>query len=133
MVHLLLITHGQFASGLLDATTLIMGNQPGIDALPLTEEDSIDELSDRLESMLAHLTIDCEGVLIMVDIFGASPCNVAVLSMAKFSNIEVVTGLNLPMLVEVLLQRNQLSLPDLAKLAERSGMEGIKSIRNLSL
>ena len=66
-------------------------------------------------------------------IVGASPCNVAVLSMAKFSNIEVVTGLNLPMLVEVLLQRNQLSLPDLAKLAERSGMEGIKSIRNLSL
>lgn len=128
MIHLLLITHGQFASGILDAATLIMGKQQGVETLALTEEDSIDELSNRLESSLVNLNMGCDGVLILVDIFGASPCNIATMSMVKFPNIDVVTGLNLPMLVEVLLQRNNLSLPELAKLAERSGVEGIKKV-----
>jgi len=128
MIHLLLITHGQFASGILDAATLIMGKQRGVETLALTEEDSIDELSNRLEASLVNLNMGCDGVLILVDIFGASPCNIATMSMVKFPNIDVVTGLNLPMLVEVLLQRNNLSLPELAKLAEKSGVEGIKKV-----
>jgi PTS system mannose-specific IIA component len=131
MIHILLITHGQFASGILDAATLIMGKQQGVEALALTEEDSIDELSIRLESSLDNLSVGCDGVLILVDIFGASPCNVAAMSMVKFPNIDIVTGLNLPMLVEVLLQRSNLSLPELTRLAEKSGSEGIKTLRSL--
>ncbi len=131
MVHLLLLTHGQFASGILDAANLIVGKQAGVEVLALKENDSIDELGERTAAVVNKLKTGCDGVLIMVDIFGASPCNVASMLMANDPKIDVVTGLNLPMLLDVLLQRNTLSLAELAKVASISGGEGIKIVRTL--
>lgn len=77
------------------------------------------------------LRVECDGILILVDIFGALPCNVAAMTMAKYPDVDVVTGLNLPMLLEVLLQRNTHSLLELTKVAKRYGVEGIKTISDL--
>jgi len=131
MIHLLLLTHGQFADGILDAANLIVGKQSGVEVLALKEGDSIDEFSEQVLNVVNTLKIGCEGVLIMVDVFGASPCNVVSSLIEHDQKIDVVSGLNLPMLLEVLLQRKNLSLSELAQAAAESGREGIKIISNL--
>ena len=126
MINILLISHGQLAPGALNAAELIIGKQQGVKTLSLNEEDPIEGLSLRVEEALSELILGSQGVLILVDLFGASPFNVSAGATQMHENIELVSGINLPMLTEVLMQRQYLNLSELADLAERSGCEGIK-------
>lgn len=131
LINVILISHGQLAAGSLDAAVLIIGKQDGVKTLALTEEDPIEGLTTRLEDALAEMLPGSQGVLILVDLFGASPFNVAAMATQSRENVEVVSGLNLPMLVEVLMQREFLSLKELSDLAEKSGIEGVKVLSNV--
>lgn len=131
MINFILVSHGMFAAGLLDAVNLIIGKQDGILTYALTENDSIDELAVRIGTGLAQLHHNGTGVLILVDLFGASPFNVTSTMIEKYDAIDVVTGLNLPMVLEVILQRNNLSLSEIAMLAKEAGKEGIKVLSGL--
>jgi len=132
MINFILISHGDLAKGILDATNLIMGKKEGVIDLALKEEDSVEGLKDRLEEALSTLYPNSDGVLILVDLFGASPFNVAAMvDESKYPKTDVITGLNLPMFLEVLITRNQNSLSDLSKLAEESGINGIKVLSKI--
>jgi mannose/fructose/sorbose-specific phosphotransferase system IIA component len=132
MINFILISHGELAKGILDATNLIMGKKEGVIELSLKEEDSVEGLKDRLDEALSTLYPKSDGVLILVDLFGASPFNVAAMvDESKYPKTDVVTGLNLPMFLEVLITRNQNSLSDLSKLAEESGINGIKVLSKI--
>jgi mannose/fructose-specific phosphotransferase system component IIA len=72
--------------------------------LRLKETDPIEGLSDRLDQAIQEVN-DGDGVLILVDLFGASPFNVSARLTQKYKNVQVVTGINLPMLPETALQR----------------------------
>jgi mannose/fructose-specific phosphotransferase system component IIA len=67
--------------------------------------------------------------LVLMDLFGGSPSTVCAQIMAEDPRIEIVTGVNLPMLLEVLLGMEALTLKDLARLAREKGKEGIIDIR----
>jgi mannose/fructose-specific phosphotransferase system component IIA len=95
--------------------------QDGILTYALTEADSIDDLAVRIDAGLAQLQRDSSGVLILVDLFGASPFNITSTMIEKYDAIDVVTGLNLPMLLEVILQRNNLTISEIALLAKEGG------------
>ncbi|NMC46628.1 MAG: PTS mannose transporter subunit IIAB [Chloroflexi bacterium] len=131
MINFMLVSHGMFAAGLLDAVNLILGKQDGILTYALTEADSIDDLAVRIDAGLAQLQRDSSGVLILVDLFGASPFNITSTMIEKYDAIDVVTGLNLPMLLEVILQRNNLTISEIALLAKEAGKEGIKVLSDL--
>jgi PTS system mannose-specific IIA component len=130
MINLVLVSHGDLAEGMVSAMHLIAGEQEGVIALSLKETDSIDELESRVETAIRQLNTG-DGVLLMVDLFGASPFNTCVKLLSTFPDLQVVTGLNLPMLLETVMQREGKTAAELAKSAAESGKTGIKTLQEL--
>ncbi len=130
MVNLIVVSHGDLGSGLLDAMRLIIGPQEGITAISLKETDPVDGLSQRIKQGVRDLD-DGDGVLVLVDLLGASPFNMSARLVETHPDLEVITGVNLPMLIETALQREGRSPSDLASVARQSGVEGIKRLADL--
>ena len=130
MVNLIIVCHGGLADGLVNAMELIAGPQEGIVAIRLDEEDPIDELETRIENAVRACPADQE-VLILVDMFGASPFNASSRVANRHPGVEVITGVNLPMLVETALQRESASLADLTLTAQEAGSGSIKVLSQL--
>lgn len=109
MIGLLVATHGEFAHGLLDAAHLIIGEMENVDSVILTEGLDLDEYKETYESKIRALDKG-QGVLIFVDIQNATPYNTAGSLMGVLNeagiNIRVVTGVNLPMLLETNFSRS---------------------------
>ncbi len=124
MVNLLVITHGDFADGLVDAMQLIIGPQEGIQTLSLKETDAIDLLGERVQTAVQELD-QGQGVLVLVDLLGASPFNISARLSMENKNVDVVTGVNLPMLLETAMQRQEMSLREVAAVAKEAGTSGI--------
>lgn len=129
-VSVLLITHGTIGATMIRAVTTTFGE------LPLeTTTVAIDYKSDptallpNLESTIQKLDHG-DGILILTDIYGSTPCNLAQ-KLQKYPNIEVVTGLNLPMLIRVM-NYSTLDVTALAEKALTGGKEGVVNCRKLS-
>ncbi|HQD08004.1 MAG TPA: PTS sugar transporter subunit IIA [Coprothermobacter proteolyticus] len=125
---MLIVTHGRLGEGLLDAMQMIAGPQEKVDFVSLKEGDSIDELKERILSAVKMLD-DGSGVLVFVDMFGASPSNAAAYLLNE--NVEVITGVNLPMLLEIVSFRESSSLQELSANAMTAGVESIKNLTQL--
>jgi len=128
MVGMLIVTHGRLGEGLLDAMQMIAGPQEKVDFVSLKEGDSIDELKERILNAVKMLD-DGSGVLVFVDMFGASPSNAAAYLLNE--NVEVITGVNLPMLLEIVSFRESSSLQELSANAMAAGVESIKNLTQL--
>lgn len=131
MINFLIVSHGDMANGLFNAVGLISGEHTGIEIISLKENDSIDELETRIEVAIQKLNQSSSGVLVAVDLFGASPFNIASKVAMKMKHVEVITGMNLPMLLETILQRESLTLSEAANLAKESGKNGIQILSDL--
>ncbi len=128
MISVLVVSHGALAEGLVDAMQMITGPQEQVAALGLEESEAPENLIDRIKEAIDTLD-DGDGVLIMVDLYGATPFNSSSrLFMESDKQIEIVTGVNLPMLVEIVISREGQNLTDLVNHAYQSGMEGIKML-----
>jgi mannose PTS system EIIA component len=130
MVNLVIVSHGNLGQGLLDAMRLIAGEQEGVVAVSLTEADSIDELPIRITKVVDEID-QGDGVLMMVDLIGASPFNVTARLAMEDPRIKVVTGVNLPMLLETALGREGHTLEELVQLAQESGANGVRTLEQL--
>lgn len=131
MINFLLVSHGGMMAGLMSAVELISGKQTGIGLISLQEGDAIEQLGQKIEESISSLLPESTGIVIMVDLFGASTFNQAAIVASKFSNVEVITGLNLPMLLEVFFMRDSLSLSELTDHARQSGISGIRVLSEL--
>lgn len=128
MIGVVVVTHGKLAEGLLDAMRMIAGEREALSMVSLGETDDVDALVVRVQEA-AEAIDDGEGVLVFVDLFGASPFNASArLALTKKTGIEVVTGVNLPMLLEVVMSREGMTLSDAADLACQVGAEGIRKL-----
>ncbi|MGB4687682.1 MAG: PTS sugar transporter subunit IIA [Coprothermobacter proteolyticus] len=125
---MLIVTHGRLGEGLLDAMQMIAGPQERVEVISLKEGDSIDELKDKILNAVKTLD-DGSGVLVFVDMFGASPSNAAAYLLNE--NVEVITGVNLPMLLEIVSFRESSSLQELAANAMTAGVESVKNLTQL--
>ncbi len=121
-VGVLLVTHGVFGGSLLDAGQMIVGPQEGIEAVSVVVSSGVDEILAELKSALLRLDRGL-GVLVLTDLFGGTPTTLS-LSLRKLGNIEVVAGVNLPMLLKVF-QCRALPLSELAAQARDAGQQGI--------
>lgn len=113
MIGVLIIGHGSFPAGLLDAATMIMGEQEQIKSIGLQPEQGPDELLESVRFHSERLNSG-KGVLILADLFGGSPANTAAYLVADEEtdfDVDVVTGVNLPMLLEALTVRANMDLP----------------------
>ncbi|MGI6741324.1 MAG: PTS sugar transporter subunit IIA [Brevefilum sp.] len=128
MIGIVLISHGNFAEGLLDAAEMITGEAEKIACIGLQPMDDVDQLVDRIQDAVDQVN-DGDGVLLMVDLFGASPFNAGGrLFLEKKDHLELVTGMNLPMLVELLVAREGLDLDGASQMVLQAGVSGINRL-----
>jgi PTS system mannose-specific IIA component len=123
MIGILLVTHGTLGDTLIDCATHILGKRPEqVAAVSITGQACHDEVNVAIKARLTELE-QGDGVLILADIFGATPCNCVTQALAA-GKVEGVAGVNLPMLIKVLTYR-YLTLPELTPKAASGGKEGI--------
>ena len=121
---MIIVTHGDFGSGLLRSAELILGPQTDCAALVVDATQDVSATVTRLREM-AERVDHGRGVLLLTDMFGGTPTNLclSLLSVAP-GKVEVVTGVNLPMVLRVFGQRH-LTLSELANEAKEAGVKGI--------
>lgn len=101
MVTTLIVTHGGLAEELLAAAEIIVGEQKSFSFLTLDWDDSFEEARRKTEAAIEELDLDADDqVLILTDMYGSTPYNVAA-SLAEPGKIEVLSGVNLPMVVRL--------------------------------
>ena len=97
MVGVLILSHGNVAQAILASARTIAGEMPDFEALALSWDGDIEEAQHKVREALRRLDRG-EGVLILTDLFGATPSNVA-MSFCEAGRVEVICGVNLPMVV----------------------------------
>ncbi|MDO5108552.1 MAG: PTS fructose transporter subunit IIA [Erysipelotrichaceae bacterium] len=123
MIGVIVTGHGKYATGMESALRLLAGRPEKFTAVDFRQEDTIDDLEFRLRDAILDMS-ECTGILIMVDVFEGAPFRESVEMKDKMSNlpIEIVTGVNLGMLMQVNLSRGYVSnVGDLADLAVDEG------------
>jgi PTS system mannose-specific IIA component len=123
MIGLVLVTHGRLAAEFRAALEHVVGPQSQIESVMIGPEDDVDQRrKDIIESV--KRVDDGNGVVILTDMFGGTPSNLAISVMSR-PNVEVLAGINLPMLVKLAKVRAECSLPEAVAAAQESGRKYI--------
>lgn len=128
MIGVLLVSHGGFAEGIYDGVQLICGEQEKVETIGLRLGDDIEAFGKNVYDKARNLD-DGDGVLILVDFLGGSPANVTAQFLPREKNMEAVLGMNFPMLLDVLCERDGMSLKELAVRAKNTAQEGVIDLR----
>ena len=123
MIGVVIVTHYRLAEEFLAAVHLIVGDVSHFRAIGLDPDMAPEEMRGRIEKALRDVD-EGEGVLVLVDMFGGTPSNLC-LSFLEEDRIEVVTGVNLPMLVKVARLREDSPIHAVAELAREYGRRNI--------
>jgi PTS system mannose-specific IIA component len=122
----LIVTHGNLAYELLKAAQKIEANLSGIEAVPLEWSDTVDEArAKKIRAALERIGPD-RPVIIFTDMFGGTPSNIS-LSFLEQGRVEIVTGVNLPMIVKFAMLQQEAK--DVTTLAHTITEKGSKAIR----
>ncbi len=123
MIGLVIVTHGRLAEEFVAAAEHVVGPQDAVRAIGIGADDDIEQR--RAEILAAVEELDSgKGVIVATDMFGSTPSNLA-LSIMKDGNVEVVAGVNLPMLVEFARWRDSVELQGAAAAAQEVGRKNI--------
>lgn len=123
MIGLVVVTHGRLAEEFLSAAEHVVGPQQGVRAVSIGPDDDMEKRrNDILEA--AREVDSGEGVIILTDMFGGTPSNLAISIMEK-ANAEVVAGVNLPMLIKLASVREEDDLAAAVKAAHDAGRKYI--------
>ena len=117
------VTHGQFANELLAAAETIIGAIGHITSVSIGWHDDVDAASNEVERAILRVS-EGRGVLLLTDMFGGTPTNIASMFL-KEGEVEVVTGVNLPMVIKLATQGGEETLGDIARRVRDQGREGI--------
>lgn len=127
MIGVLVITHGDFAKGLLNSVELIMGKPKKCKYFGLYHGDSIELFGKKVLDSIIELD-EGEGVLVFSDLYCASPYNTTAVN-SKYlihHKYRSICGINLPMILEALNTRDSMELDELAEYVMKCGKDGIK-------
>ena len=118
-----IVTHGQLASEFLAAAEMIVGQVKHITAVSIGWHDDVEAARDEIERAISRVS-EGRGVLILTDMFGGTPTNITSMFLAE-GEVEVVTGVNLPMVIKLASQAESDSLAEVARRVRDQGREGI--------
>lgn len=131
MIGILLLSHGEMANGMRHSLNFLYGQAEGLRALCLYPEHSPEDFDKLLNEAVSEVD-GGEGVLILTDINGGTPANRALLLAARRPDIEVITGMNLPLLLVAVNSRDLYTLPELVdELMEEMKLSIVCSSREL--
>jgi mannose PTS system EIIA component len=123
MIGLVLVTHGRLASEFIHAVEHVVGKQEQMEAICIGPDDKME--ARRADIAAAAIKVDSgSGVIILTDMFGGTPSNLAI-SLLEEGKVEVVAGLNLPMLVKLARVRRDHNLHKAAAAAQDAGRKYI--------
>jgi len=123
MTGLLIITHCQLAKELLEAAEFIVGSVEAVECISIDTSKDSKILRDMIGKKMESLDQGA-GVLVLTDMFGGTPSNLA-LSFLQKDTVEVVSGINLPMVIAVAHNRQGHSLAEIAETAKTAGRRSI--------
>ena len=117
------VTHGQFATELVAAAEMIIGPVAHVTAISIGWQDDVEAARDEVERAVSRVSRGA-GVLLLTDMFGGTPTNIASMFLAE-GEVEVVTGVNLPMVIKLASLRGGTPLSEVARLVRNQGREAI--------
>ena len=123
LVGALVVTHGQLGQELVSAAQAIVGEISYIAAVSIGWDDDVDESKKKIEQAVAEVD-QGKGVLILTDMFGGTPSNLS-LPLLKRNEVDIVTGVNLPMVIKVANQPGTDSLSELVTKVKKQGQSHI--------
>jgi len=123
MIGLLIISHCDLGKELLKAAEFIVGRMEAADAISITQTSESGEILKAISKKIKTLNRG-QGVLVLTDMFGGTPSNLS-LSFLRDEYVEVLTGVNLPMVVAVAQDRDRLTLSELGEKAQQAGRRSI--------
>jgi PTS system mannose-specific IIA component len=124
MFGIVVATHGEFGKELVGTLRMILGENEGIQALALHPAESLETFKEKLEVSLKKVDPKNHGALVLVDMVGGTPFNVALLT-AQTRKLQIVTGVNLPMLIKVATSQDEKDLEALALNTQKVAREGV--------
>ncbi|MGE5188541.1 MAG: PTS sugar transporter subunit IIA [Gemmatimonadota bacterium] len=123
MIGVVLVSHGQLATEMLRAAEIIVGKIENVVAVDIDPRTSVDEIHKAVEGAIR--TVDMgKGVLLLTDMFGGTPSNIG-LAFLGTHQVEVLTGVNLPMMIKLPAARAAMPLPELARHLQECGQKNI--------
>ena len=123
MIGLVIVTHGRLAEDFVAATEHVVGAQSAIETVSIAADDDME--ARRNDILAATRRVDTgAGVIILTDMFGGTPSNLAISVMSK-ANAEVIAGVNLPMLIKLAQVRADKPLKDAVAAAHEAGRKYI--------
>ncbi|UCH74213.1 MAG: PTS sugar transporter subunit IIA [Rhodospirillales bacterium] len=123
MIGMVLVTHGRLAAEFIDALEHILGPQEKVAAICIGPDDDMEQRRDDILRSVADVD-DGDGVVLLTDMFGGTPSNLAI-SIMKEAKVEVIAGVNLPMLIKLSDMRDGHSLAEAVEQAQESGRKYI--------
>ena len=123
MIGLVLVTHGHLADELIGALEHVVGPQAQVASVCIGPDDDMERRRADIVNSVQE-TDSGEGVVVLTDMFGGTPSNLAI-SIMERANIEVIAGVNLPMLVKLASVRDELELGEAVAKAQEAGRKYI--------
>jgi len=123
MVGGVIVTHGHLASEFIATAEMIVGHLPHVTPASIDWHDDIDVARAELERAIARVSHG-RGVLLLTDMFGGAPTDMASMFLDN-NEIEVITGVNLPMILKLAVQSDDETLTEVARRVYEAGKDGI--------
>jgi len=123
MIGLVIVTHGRLAEEFLDAMEHVVGPQKSVVPISIGPDDDMERRRRDILKAVAGVD-DGQGVIILTDMFGGTPSNLAI-SVMEDAHVEVIAGLNLPMLIKLASLRGRQTLQECVACAQEAGRKYI--------
>ena len=118
-----IVSHGRVANELLAASEEVVGGVGHITAVSIGWHDDVEMAKDEISRAIKKVS-DGAGVLLLTDMFGGTPTNISAMFI-KENEVEIVTGVNLPMVIKLASQNQEMTLSEMAKAVEEQGKQAI--------
>lgn len=124
MIGLVLVTHGQLANEFVAAMEHVVGPQPDVAAICIGADDDMEMRRDEIADAVSRVDTG-GGVILLTDMFGGTPSNLAISLMGRASDTEVIAGVNLPMLIRLASIRRESAVAQAVAAAQEAGRKYI--------
>lgn len=132
MINFIVVTHGEFGAYLVEAAEGIVGRQTGVRVVATSSRQSVPEIREKLARAVRDLS-SADGLVVFVDMPGGTPNNLAFPLIKDAPCVEMISGVNLYMLVTAFSHRGRLTLSRLVEKVVSDGQRSIRDVRRMFL
>lgn len=126
---LIVTSHGKMAEETLNSAKMIVGEMENVYVVSMSDDDGLTGTSDKFDAILTQLPSDSQ-LVVLADLKGGTPCNVAMMKASLYPAMEVVSGLNLGMLIEGLFSQSE-TAAELANYLQNVGKDAIDHLEKI--